>query len=172
MNTEQETHSGKLEADHRGPHDDCSTGTRQTSAAIFKDGPPLPDGPVLKGRRSPASVAPESSSDSSLAPKQGVASHPVSLDQRIIDIIESPPLPEEQKESAFRRKEYELGEFFATLTVSECRALHRRLRVASLQDPLVVSFGRMVAVRRARLLAFLADARRREAMALASKANR
>jgi hypothetical protein len=95
-----------------------------------------------------------------------------SLEQRITDIIQEAPPPAETLEMTFRRKEQALREVFSTLSVVESRALHRRLTLASSTDPLVKTFGRLVAGRRERLLAFLADVRRREAIAGARKVER
>jgi hypothetical protein len=63
-----------------------------------------------------------------------------------------------------RRKERELGALFATLSVLQARALHKRLSSPAADDPIATRFARMIAERRHRLLVFLADARRREAI--------
>ncbi|MEJ7598539.1 MAG: hypothetical protein WKG01_11575 [Kofleriaceae bacterium] len=63
-----------------------------------------------------------------------------------------------------RRKERSLGEAFAQLSVSEARILHKRLSMPELGDPIAARFARMITERRNRLLVFLADARRREAI--------
>ena len=64
----------------------------------------------------------------------------------------------------FQRIEAEVGHQLAQLTVIQSRALHQRLVHAAAGDPLATAFHRMVATRKGRLLAFLADARRREAV--------
>ena len=64
----------------------------------------------------------------------------------------------------YRRKEHELGAVFATLSIAESRALHRRLAIAATGDELAAAFLRLTADRRVRLLAFLADVRRRAAV--------
>jgi len=64
---------------------------------------------------------------------------------------------------AHARKEGDLRDLFAKLTVLEARALHRRLERVCDDDPLAALFQRLAPDRRRRLLAFLADARRREA---------
>jgi O-methyltransferase involved in polyketide biosynthesis len=51
----------------------------------------------------------------------------------------------------------------SALTVLEARALHARLSNPASDDPLAKAFKRLTADRRARLINFLADARRREA---------
>ena len=88
----------------------------------------------------------------------------VSLEAEIAAVIDAPPLPGEQLAAAFRRKELTLGDLFARLTVAEARELHRRFTRSVADDVLAVRFNRLVSERRARLLAFLADARRREAL--------
>jgi hypothetical protein len=66
----------------------------------------------------------------------------------------------------FARKEAELRTVFAALSVMESRALHARLANPRSGDSLVAAFMRMTADRRARLINFLADARRREALGI------
>ncbi len=88
----------------------------------------------------------------------------VSLEAEIAAVLDAPPLPGEQLAAAFRRKELTLGDLFARLTVAEARELHRRFTCSLADDALAVRFNRLVSERRARLLAFLADARRREAL--------
>jgi hypothetical protein len=61
----------------------------------------------------------------------------------------------------FAVKEQELTALFTRLSVSESRELHQRLRVPFPDDALAIAFGRLVADRRGRLLAFVGDARRR-----------
>ena len=68
------------------------------------------------------------------------------------------------KSDEFRRKEHDLGALFARLTVLECRVLHKRLSNPAPDDQLASAFSRLVLERRGRLLMYLADARRREAL--------
>jgi hypothetical protein len=90
---------------------------------------------------------------------------PREIESAILAVLEGPVGFGETIETTFRRKEHELGALFAKLSVSECRALHKRLENPKAGDALALRFGAMIAVRRARLLAFLQDARRREAIA-------
>ncbi len=83
----------------------------------------------------------------------------------LLAILEAPAQPGETLYVAYRRKERELGIAFAKLAVSEARALLRRLMTPRADDVLALRFSRLVADRRHRLLAFLGDARRREALA-------
>jgi hypothetical protein len=69
---------------------------------------------------------------------------------------------------AFARKECELGEAFAKLPILDQRALHTRLGTVRSGDVLAEKFNRLTADRRARLLIFLGDARRRAARAAAT----
>ena len=82
---------------------------------------------------------------------------------RIRDIVLRPPASGETVMVAHARKEGDLRDVFAGLTVLEARALHRRLERAAAGDPIAALFLRLAPDRRRRLLAFLADARRREA---------
>jgi hypothetical protein len=88
---------------------------------------------------------------------------PVSLEEAILAALDAPALPGEQISMAFKRKETVLGALFAQLDIHESRALHRRLELALPDDPIAARFSRLVSDRRARLMAFLADARRRAA---------
>jgi len=89
---------------------------------------------------------------------------PREIESAILAVLEGPVGFGETIETTFRRKEHELGALFAKLTVIECRALHKRLENPKAGDALALRFGAMISVRRARLLAFLQDARRREAI--------
>jgi len=102
-------------------------------------------------------------------PELGALSDPAAratrLDARMLAILASGPAHGETLDAAFRRKEHELGAVFARLSVAESRALHRRLSVPAQDDLVAARFGQLIVERRGRLLAFLADARRREAIA-------
>lgn len=89
---------------------------------------------------------------------------PVASEQDILAILDAGPEPGERIEQAFRRKEANLLEALRRLSVGDARELHRRLSLALTDDPIAQRFGRMIAERRERLLAFLAGARRREAI--------
>ena len=88
------------------------------------------------------------------------------VDERLIEILDAPLAPRETAASGFRRKEEAIVGVLAALTVHESRALLARMRVAHAGDRLVEKLGRLTAERRHRLLAFLVDARRREALQL------
>jgi hypothetical protein len=80
------------------------------------------------------------------------------------------PIIGESAAAGHARKEAELKELFAALSVAESRALHARLSIPNADDQLARLIGRMVQDRRQRLIAFVADARRREAVAAAARA--
>lgn len=86
------------------------------------------------------------------------------LDRRIVIILTSAVDVGETFELAFRRKERQLGELFATLSIAESLDLHRRLSSRRAGDRVAELFGRLTVERRDRLVAFLASAHRRETL--------
>ena len=86
-------------------------------------------------------------------------------DATFIAILERAPDPSETLLTGFARKEAELRASFAALTVNEAREIHKRLSISHPSDLLAQKFKRLTAERRARLINFLADARRRAALA-------
>jgi hypothetical protein len=104
----------------------------------------------------------ESSFGQDAAP--GAAWSLVSHEAEIVAILDSPAAPDETLELAFRRKERELLLAFDAMNVRDAMELHRRLRLSLPDDPIAARFARLIAPRRLRLMSFLADARRREAM--------
>jgi hypothetical protein len=88
-------------------------------------------------------------------------------DASFIAILLAPARDGESAHFAFARKEAELISVFAELTVMESRALHARVSNPRSGDDLAAAFTRMTYERRARLINFLADARRREAVSRA-----
>lgn len=87
----------------------------------------------------------------------------VSSDVAILAILESPIHAFETAAVGFARKESELRHIFSTLSILESRVLHSRLSSPLSGDQLAQAFTRLTADRRARLINFLADARRRAA---------
>ena len=71
-------------------------------------------------------------------------------------------------DSGYRRKEQEIVEVLGKLGLVEARALHRRLEVAAPDDLLAQQFSRLTRDRCERLISFFANARRREAIAMAA----
>jgi hypothetical protein len=90
--------------------------------------------------------------------------HPVALEAQILACLESRPEPRETVDLAFRRKERDLMALFDQLSVTDARELNRRLSRQWAGDSVAAAFSRLISERRSRLLAFLADARRREAL--------
>ncbi|HEY5934206.1 MAG TPA: hypothetical protein VIU61_06225 [Kofleriaceae bacterium] len=86
------------------------------------------------------------------------------LDDQIVAILDEPVPTGVTVSNAYRDKERALAAYFRTLGVGDARALHRRLTIPSPDDALAMRFSRLVVDRRDRLIAVLADARRREAM--------
>ena len=99
------------------------------------------------------------------------ATVPTTSDGKLIAILDAPHGSSETALAGFARKEHELGNLVATLSVLECRALHKRLGNPPHGDELANKFARLTLERRCRLLAFLADARRREALGAACRGN-
>ena len=91
-----------------------------------------------------------------------------SNDAALASILDAPLIPGETAREGFLRKEAELRVSFAQLPVTSQRALHARLSNPRAGDQLAERFARLTADRRMRLLTFLADARRREALAQAN----
>ena len=86
-------------------------------------------------------------------------------DERLVAILDAALAPGETAMVGYARKEHELGAVLAQLSVLESRAMHARLSCPKAGDDLASKFARLTTERRTRLLAFLADARRRAAMA-------
>ncbi|CAN5901647.1 hypothetical protein BH11MYX2_BH11MYX2_26720 [soil metagenome] len=86
-------------------------------------------------------------------------------DGTLLAIIDAPLAPGATAMLGFQRKERELIAALNMLTVAESRALQSRLANPKEGDELSNKFARLTIERRARVLAFLADARRREALA-------
>ena len=87
-------------------------------------------------------------------------------EQEAIAILER-PITNESAAAGHARKEAELKVLLGGLGVAGSRALHARLTRPADGDELARLIGRMVPERRLRLIAFVADARRREAIATA-----
>lgn len=86
-------------------------------------------------------------------------------DAALIAILEAPLRAGETALVGFARKEYELAAAFAQLPVVDAHLVRARLANPREGDELAARFHWLVAPRRDRLLAFLADARRRAAVA-------
>lgn len=74
------------------------------------------------------------------------------------------PVGPGQARDGHMEKEREIGAVFARMSVAEAMALYKRLTFKLPGDVIVEAFARLIEERRARLLAFLGDARRRAAL--------
>lgn len=95
---------------------------------------------------------------------------PAELEEAIIAVITRPLAAGESHQLGNANRERELCGLLARLDVVQAHHLGRRLDVARANDPLVAAFQRLVLDRRQRVRAFLADARRRVAIAHARAA--
>ncbi|MEJ7597106.1 MAG: hypothetical protein WKG01_04280 [Kofleriaceae bacterium] len=98
-----------------------------------------------------------------IAPRLQPAHEP-SIDPELLAILDAPLFPGETTFAGFARKEAAIGAACAQLAVSAARALHARLAFPKHGDALAEKFARLTVDRRRRILMFLADARRREAI--------
>lgn len=89
----------------------------------------------------------------------------VADDARLIAILAAPLRPGETAVAGYARKERELAAAFATLSLTDAFALRKRLAAPASDDTLATQFARLTVERRTRLIQFLADARRRAALA-------
>lgn len=124
------------------------------SSSIFRNEAPPPTG--QGGPRIP---------EPTIAIRPPSAPRPDTMDARLIALLDAPLVPGETAAGGYARKEQELGAVLATLSVLESRALHLRLTMLKSGDELANKFARLTIERRTRLLNFLADVRRREAIA-------
>jgi len=120
-------------------------------------------GPRARRRQPASSIAAPSASVPGATPVEP------SIDDRLIAILDAPPALGETIATSFARKEAELLALLATIEIDTARALHRRLTIEDARDPLVAKLGRLTAMRRQRVVNFLADARRRAAVAIARR---
>ncbi len=119
-------------------------------------------GPISPGLAKPPPAF-EASSSEVVATCESAAPA-VDDDDRFLSILAA-PLWGEPTSVAFARKERELRDGFAQLAILAARALHKRLANPAEGDRLATQFARLTAERQHRLLQFLADARRRAAVA-------
>lgn len=87
-----------------------------------------------------------------------------STDVALLAILHAPLSSDETVAAGFARKEAEFRRALATLSIAESRALYLRLSQPKAGDQLAATFTRLTADRRERLIHFIADARRRDAL--------
>ena len=158
----------------RSPRAALAPATSAAPAPIAANRPERPQSARAPspGRASPA-VRPTAAlllaSPATLRTPTTVAS---SNDATLVGILDTPLFPGETAREGFHRKEADLRAAFAELPVASQRALYARLSNPRIGDQLAERFSRLTADRRTRLLTFLADARRREALAQAKNTDR
>ena len=147
-----------------------NSGTRPTSPIRYAEGTVggVTDIGSLRARR--ASREPIWSPEPMAVPQPIVPPSPFEVlapHPDMLAILSRPQAGYDSADIHFRRIEHDLGAYFATLSLSAARSLLARLRrgTATADDTLVARFHRLVGDRRERLLAFLADAPRRAALA-------
>jgi hypothetical protein len=91
------------------------------------------------------------------APKHRVAAE---LEQRLMDVLTRPLSCDESHATGNENREREVRAIFDTLSPIDALLIRRRLDADRADDALVVAFRRLLAERRARLRAYLADPRR------------
>jgi len=96
------------------------------------------------------------------APAREVGTLDAAIERELLQILRAPASGTVRQ--AFHDKEHALGAVFARLPLQEARVLYHRLANPADGDVLAEAFARLVFERRVRLLAFLADARRRAAI--------
>jgi len=121
---------------------------------------------LFRSDHQPRGLADARPTPPTVAIRPTAAPRPETLDARLIEILDAPLAIGETTLNGFARKETELGTLLATLSVLEARAMQARLANPKRGDELANKFARLTYERRARLIAFLADVRRREAIAM------
>jgi SpoVK/Ycf46/Vps4 family AAA+-type ATPase len=124
---------------------------------------PVEESPVVEARGSAPTIT-----QLVVTPKPVKQAVAASIEAAMLRILTSSLRLGETIDSGYRRKEQEIVAVLGKLSVIESRALHRRLESASGDDPLAQQFSRLTRDRRERLISFLANARRREAITVAA----
>jgi hypothetical protein len=123
---------------------------------------------VATPHAAPAPVAPPSTPSTPPTPPSTRVI--ADIETQLIDIIVAAPPPGFTVAAAHAAKEQALAIVLAELSAWQAWHLHKRLVNQRQEDPLARAFSRIIPARRARLLAFLGDARRREALQTTNKA--
>lgn len=125
------------------------TGTRVKNLVVG-DCPGDPQITALRNRRGRGPIRPAMDPD---------------LDPRLLALLKPRHTPGAGAQLTFTILEQELTDLFAALSIDESRALYHRLRLPTAGDRVAALFGRLAPPRRERLVAYLADARRRQVRA-------
>jgi hypothetical protein len=139
-----------------------------SNAAILR--PDLPRAAVVAAPSRPSAALVEHSkhvveSASLTSPSPSPSPSSTAADDALIAILQAPITDGETVAAGFARKEAEIRQVFGLLSVLESRAMYQRLSSPKAGDSLATAFMRLTADRRARLVQFLGDARRRHALA-------
>jgi hypothetical protein len=86
------------------------------------------------------------------------------LETRLLEILNAPPDTLLTTREAFGRKEVALYDAIAAAPMLEVWHLHKRVSVGRSDDQLLKGLARLAPDRRAKVIAFMGDARRREAL--------
>ncbi len=78
-----------------------------------------------------------------------------SIDARMLTILDAPLVSRETPGEGFARKERDLGNAFAQLSIEDAGAMLQRLSINYAGDPLARKFAKLAEERRERLLDFL-----------------
>jgi hypothetical protein len=92
-----------------------------------------------------------------------------SKEAELVAVLDAPLMPGETAHFGFQRKEREFVAVLATLTILEAHHLRGRLANPHADDQLALKFARLTIERRTRILAFVADTRRRYAIAASGR---
>ena len=92
-----------------------------------------------------------------------------SKEAELTAILDAPLEPGETSSLGFVRKERELIVVLATLTIHEAHYLRGRLANPHPDDVLATKFSRLTLERRTRIIGFVADTRRRHAVAASGR---
>lgn len=87
------------------------------------------------------------------------------IDESLLAILDAPARECETVAQTFQRKESEIIAVCAPLSLIDAHALRKRLATPQPGDRLAQQFARLVVERRTRIINYLADARRRAALA-------
>jgi len=139
---------------------------QRTPAASPQPQPPPPSPP------SPASAATVLAAPTPRGSIDQISPDRSTVELQIQAIVNATPEPGETIRDAFQRKEQRLLGLFAGMTSIDASAMHRRLANPKPGDAIAERFSRFDVGRRDRLLMFLRDARRREAIAIARRTSR
>lgn len=90
---------------------------------------------------------------------------PPAIEESIVGVLTCPPAPNETHLVSAQRREHALRQILGCLSVTQAMTLGRRLDADRDTDRVAVALRRFTAERRQRIRTFLADARRRAALA-------